>query len=170
MPSEAAAIADLVQALRDEGAARNGVRAALRREAAALDELRRMGLQSSTIAHRVSKALGLPLSLRERRRLADSLRQRRSRLRRGRTERHGRLVGAPISGEGADLESPRAISPPTEEMTMSRIVKRTVTTTTEEFLDDPTMEDEVRDGEETQDEDLDSNVEDEAPRRRSNGR
>ncbi len=73
-------IADLVQALLDEEAARGSAREARARQAELLRALRAEGIRLGVVAHRVARARGMVLPVGERLRLAERLRKRASRM------------------------------------------------------------------------------------------
>jgi hypothetical protein len=79
-------IAELVQALLDEEAARDRAGEARTKQAELLRSLRERGLRFTSVAHRVSRARGWLLTTAERVRLADRLRKRRERDRRSLSE------------------------------------------------------------------------------------
>ncbi len=107
--SEPDALIDrLVAATRAERRAREELREALGAQAQVLRELREVGVPASRVAHRIARALGIVLPIDARRRLAATLRKRRSRaLRRG-TDGHGDPVAAPATRPLPALPSDRA--------------------------------------------------------------
>jgi hypothetical protein len=140
-PGHRELIAALVEALRDEERARREFRASLRRQAALLGQLSSLGLPTSTVVHRVARAQGLTLGLRERLRLAERFRKRRWRG----TRCPADLGAAHGQSPSAASRSDWAIAPTDKESIMPKLVKRTTVTETEEFK-------EVEDGEEHEDE------------------
>ncbi len=141
-------IADLVQALRAEESAREELRSARRRQAAALRELRALGIPSSRVAHRVAAARGLVLAFDERHRLAERLRKRRWRG----TRCPDDLVSSHGQSSSAASRLDRALPPIDKESIMPTLVKRTTVTETEEFVEDPesTPEEDESDEEESE--------------------
>ena len=165
MASEPAALLldRLVQALLDEERARNAVHGAIHKQAELLRALRRAGLSTSAVAHRVALARGAVLPVKARQRLAASLRQRMSRV----TRRHGNLAVPHGHAPSPDPGSGRAILPINDlESKMAKLVKRTVT---EEFIE-KREDEELEDGEELDDDAEVDNEEEHAPRHRSKGR
>jgi hypothetical protein len=88
-------IAELVQALLDEEAARGRAGDARARQAELLSNLRQQGLRLTAVAHRVSRLRGWVLSIPDRIRLAERLRKRATRNRADRSDRNAEPASHP---------------------------------------------------------------------------
>lgn len=150
----------LATAIRDEKAAREQRHAALATQARTLRELREAGISTSRIAHRLSKALGLVLDLRDRRRLAARLRKRRWRGTRCPDEEAQPHGLPPIPTPSSD----RATPPDHQEPDMAKLIKRTIV---EEFVEG---EDEEHEQVEDDESEVDVDVDGEAPPRKKRRR
>ena len=138
-------LAALADALLDEEKARSSVRAALRRQADLLQQLQRLGLPATRVAHRLGAARGEALSPGDRQRVARRLRKRAER----ETTRRAEHSGAHGLTASAISPSDRAITPDQKETPMAKLVKRTVT---EEFIEEqPEEHDEDLEEEEAED-------------------
>ena len=125
-------LAELLAGLAAEDSARTALRAALRRQAVAIAELRRAGVPTSLVAAKVAKARGETLALGERLRLAERLRKRASRG----TSCPVDLAASHGQPPSETSSSDRVITPGQEELIMPNLVNKTTTTTVEEFLED----------------------------------
>lgn len=146
---------DLAKALLDMERAKVDVRAAARRQAELLCQLRRLGVPATRVAQRIAASRGEVLPVAERLRFARCLRKRAER----ETARRADLPGAHgLEHQPAAPLDRVAISPPDpKEPVMPQILKRTVTTTVEYVQPDEL------DGLETDEEpDHEDNLEDEA--------
>lgn len=126
-----AALQALAASMHAEEEARTALRHAMADQARLLAELRRMGVPTTAVAHRLSAAQGVALQIADRLRLARCLRKRAQR----ETRRRAELGPIPGSRAVARPGSDRRATTPATEGEMPKIVKRTVTTT-EEYMDD----------------------------------
>jgi hypothetical protein len=109
-----------------ERQAREATHEARKQVAQSVRELVGCGVPSVKLAARVSKTLGLPLNIGALRKFAARLRKRASRVNGG----HGFLRGASGPSQGGAVPSTE------EEVPMPTLVKKTTTTTVEEFIDE----------------------------------
>lgn len=151
-------VAKLAQALLEEEGARKAVREALRCQALLLGQLRREGVTTTTIAHRLAAARGMALPVADRIRLARRLRKRAER----ETARRAEEMCPSGQTASATSTSAWAFPPHCQEDAMSKLVKRTVV---EEYEEQPSEE--VEESiEETEDEPAEDDDERPAQRRR----
>lgn len=160
-------IDQLARSLLAEEEARRSVRDALREQATLLRELRGEGLALGRIAHRLGRALGHALSVRERLRLAERLRKRAAR---ARTDRPPDLAVTHGQPPIVDARSDRALMPEKESTMPKKLIRRTVVEEFTQDIDDFEDQDHEQDDEDEDGDDESEENEATPVRRRARGK